>query len=478
MNRGRLQPSMPFLAGAKAGAMVGGRHISLGRRGLRRFHDRLVKIPFSLFLALRYLQPKRTFVSVITLISVLGVTLGILVPVVVISVMTGFDRALQRAILGFEPHLRVVGGDLMYNWREVLPGLAKVPGIIGAAPYVTGAVLVERADDEQQTTRTVQAIIRGINVAQEEQLVDLRKFVTGAADMASDEVILGRTLARDLGVEIGDEITIYAPGNISGLMAELRRERDDPAAKPRTLADLKREGGIVIPAPMKIVGLFNSGTNGFDSTYILMPLHNAQELYALKDAVHGIAVKTLEPYQIERTQEAIDTQFEGRVGTVSWYDENRARFDAIRMERHVMFVIVFFILIVAAFGVMSNTFTFTFTKTHEIGIMKALGATRAQIIWVFLFQGMAVALVGIALGLGSALTTLAFRNDFRAWLSERLGFVIFPPSIYEFDGIPAEVIPRDVAILCLSAFFICSLAAFIPAWIASRLDPVKALRYE
>ena len=455
-----------------------GGHISLGRGGLRGFHVPLVKVPFSLFLALRYLRPKRSFVSVITVISIIGVTLGIMVPVVVISVMTGFDRSLQRAILGFEPHLRVINGDLMHNWREVLPGLAKVPGIIGAAPYVTGAVLVQREDEERSQTRTVQAIIRGINVAQEEQLMDLKKFVTGTADMASDEVVLGRTLAQELGVEIGDEVTIYAPGNISGLMAELRKETGDPGAKPRTLADLRKEGSIVIPAPMKIVGLFSSGTNGFDSTFILMPLHNAQELYALKDAVHGIAVKTRDPYQIERVQAAIDTQFDGRVSTVSWYDENRARFEAIRMERHVMFVIVFFIVIVAAFGVMSNTFTFTFTKTHEIGIMKALGATRAQIIWVFLIQGMAVALLGTALGLGSALAMLAFRNDFRAWLSERLGVVIFPPSIYEFDGIPAEVIPLDVAIICVSAFLICSLAAFIPAWIASRLDPVKALRYE
>jgi lipoprotein-releasing system permease protein len=437
-----------------------------------------VKAPFSLFLAFRYLKPKRTFVSVITIISVLGVTLGIMVPVVVLAVMTGFDRALQRAVLGFEPHLRVVGGDFMRNWREVLPRLEKIPGIIGAAPYVTGAVLVERADDTRQSTRTVQAIIRGINVAQEEQLIDLKKFVTGTLEMSSDEVILGRTLAADLDVQIGDEITIYAPGNISGLVAELRKESDDPGAKPRTLADLKAEGGIVIPSPMKVVGLFNSGTNGFDSTYILMPLHNAQELYALKDAVHGIAVKTRDPYNIEIVQDAIDAQFQGAVGTVSWYDENRARFDAIRMERHVMFVILFFIIIVAAFGVMSTLITVTVQKTREIGIMKALGATPAQIVWVFLAQGMTVGLLGTAGGLGSALTVLAWRNDFRDWLSRQLHVVIFPPSIYEFDGIPAEIIPSDIAIICVSAFLICSLAAFIPAWLASRLDPVKALRSE
>lgn len=435
-----------------------------------------MKVPFSLFLALRYLQPKRTFVSVITVISVLGVTLGIAVLIVVISVMTGFHHTLQRAVLGFEPHLRVVNGDHMHNWRKILPGLEKVPGITGAAPYVTGAVLVEKTSDAQQTTRPLQAIIRGINVAQEEQLLDLKKLVTGTTDMASDEVVIGRTLARDLGVEIGDEITIYAPGNISSLVGVLRQQNADPNAPSPSLRDVTRD--VVIPGPMKIVGLFNSGTNSFDSTFILMPLHNAQELYALKDAVHGIAVKTLDPYHIERTQEAIDTQFGGRVNTISWYDENRARFDAITMEKHVMFFILMFLVVIAAFSVMNTQITVTVQKTREIGIMKALGATPAQIVWVFLAQGMLVGVLGNITGLGLGLAVLHYRNAFRDWLSERLGIVIFPPSVYEFDGIPAQVIPSDVAIICVSAFIICALAAYIPAHIASRLDPVKALRYE
>ncbi|MCE9610992.1 MAG: FtsX-like permease family protein [Chthoniobacter sp.] len=435
-----------------------------------------MKVPFSLFLALRYLKPKRTFVSVITVISVLGVTLAITVLVVVISVMTGFDHSLQRVVLGFDPHLRVVNGDLMHNWREILPGLEKVSGITGAAPYVTGAVLVEKTSDVEQTTRAMQAIIRGINVAQEEQLVDLRKLVTGTTDMATDDVVLGRTLAENLGVEIGDEITIYAPGNISSLMGVLRKQSADPDGPSPSLRDVTKD--VVIPSPKKVVGLFNSGANTFDSTFILMPLNSAQELYALKDAVHGIAVKTRDPLDIERTQEAIETQFDGRVTTVSWYDENRARFDAIKMEKHVMFFILMFLVVIAAFSVMNTQITVTVQKTREIGIMKALGATPAQIVWVFLSQGMLVGVLGNITGLGLGLAVLHYRNAFRDWLSERLHIVIFPSSIYEFDGIPAQVIPSDVAIICVSAFIICALAAYIPAHIASRLDPVKALRYE
>ena len=229
---------------------------------------------------------------------------------------------------------------------------------------------------------------------------------------------------------------------------------------------------------MKIVGLFNSGTNGFDSTYILMPLHNAQELYALKDMVHGIAVKTMNPYEIKAVQAAIDVAFAGGLGTVTWYDENRARFDAIRMEKHVMLTILMFLVVIAAFCIMNTLITVTVQKTREIGIMKALGASSGQIIWVFLAQGMFVGFLGNATGLGVGLGVLHYRNVFREWLSARLGIEIFPPSIYEFNGIPAEVVVGDVAGICLSAFVICSIAALVPAWIASRLDPVKALRAE
>lgn len=441
-----------------------------------------MQAPFSLFLALRYLRPKRTFVSVITVISVLGVTLGIAVLIVVISVMTGFDRTLQKAILGFEPHLRITNGDgeVMRNWREVMPRVEKVPGVVAVAPYVQGPVLVEHEG------RVNPAVIRGINVDQEEKLIDLKNFVIGKngplkstgepVDLPSDSVIIGKELAAELNVHIGDEVTIYAPGNIQGVIQEIRRESDDPNAKPRTLADLKQD--VVIPAPMKVVGLINSGTNSFDATFLLVPLFNAQELYSLKDGVHGLSVNTVDPYAVQKTQQLIDNALDGVAFSTSWYDENRERFDAIRMERHVMFIILFFIVIVAAFGIMNTLITVTVQKTREIGIMKALGARTGQIIWVFLAQGMCVGALGTVVGLVSGLTALHYRNPFRHWLSARLHIEVFPAGIYEFDGIPAQVVPHDVAVICLGAFFICSLAALVPAWVAARLDPVKALRVD
>jgi lipoprotein-releasing system permease protein len=445
--------------------------ISLGCSRPRGFHIAPhVQAPFSLSLALRYLRPKRTFVSVITVISVLGVILGVMVLIVVISVMTGFERKLQQAILGFEPHLRVTNGETMFNWREVMPKVAKIPGVTGVAPYVQAPVLVEAPG------RVCPAYIRGIDVEAEEKIIDLKKFVVGTLDMPRDTVIVGKVLAAELNARIGDEITIYAPGNFSGLINEIRRENEDPKAKPKTLADLK--GDFVLPAPMKIVGLIDSGRNSVDSSTLLVPLTNAQELYDLRDGVHGLSVMTTNPYDVLATKARINHALDGEAFTTSWYDENRERFDAIRMERHVRLIILFFIVLVAAFGIMNTLITVTVQKKREIGIMKALGARTGQIVWVFLWQGMFVGAVGTIGGLVAGMTALHYRNPFRDWLSAKLGIEVFPPGIYEFEGIPAEIVPHDVAVICIGAFVLCSLAAFMPAWTAARLDPVKALREE
>lgn len=429
-----------------------------------------MQVPFSLFLALRYLRPKRTFVSVITVISVLGVILGVMVLIVVISVMTGFERRLQQAILGFEPHLRVTNGEIMNNWREVMPKVAQIPGVTGVAPYVQGPVLIEHDGHVNP------AIIRGIDVPEEEKLIDLKKFVEGTLDMPPDTAIVGKELAIELHAGIGKEITIYAPGNMHSLLQEIRRENESPNGKSKTLAELK--GDIVFPAPMKIVGLIDSGRNSVDSSTLLIPLTNAQELYDLRDGVHGLSVMTTNPYDVLKTKELIDRELNGEAFTTSWYDENRERFDAIRMERHVMFIILFFIVLVAAFGIMNTLITVTVQKKREIGIMKALGARTGQIVWVFLWQGMFVGALGTLGGLVSGMTLLHYRNPFRQWLSDHLHVEVFPPGIYDLDGIPAEVVPHDVAIICIGAFLLCSLAALLPAWSAARLDPVKALREE
>jgi len=426
---------------------------------------------FSLFLALRYLQPKRTFISIITLISVLGVTLGITVLILVISVMTGFDRELQNKVLGFEPHIVIANDDLLQGWREISKQIEKEPGVVAVAPFVQGPVIVEMQG------RVITPVMRGIDPVAELKINDLKKLIKqGTFDLSGDTTVMGSLLAAQLGVNIGDKITVYAPNNIRGIIEELRREEADPKAKAKTLADLK--GDVVLPAELTVTGIFESGRYEYDSNILLVPLYVGQELYGLGDAVHGLSVRTTDPYLAVNVKNQLSAKLHDGVYAQTWIDRNSDRFDAVRLERNMMFFILFFIVIVAAFSIMNTLITVTVQKRREIGILKALGANVWQIVWVFLAQGMIVGFFGNIIGLGLGMTLIRFRNEFKDWLAGVLHIEIFPASIYEFSKIPAVVEPRDVAIICIGAFVICSFAALIPAYFAAKLDPVKALRYE
>jgi lipoprotein-releasing system permease protein len=279
-------------------------------------------------------------------------------------------------------------------------------------------------------------------------------------------------------VAVGDKITVYAPNNIQGIIEELKKEETDPKTKSRTLAELKND--VILPAELTVTGIFESGRYDYDANILLVPLFVAQELYGMAgaDSVHGLSVRIADPYAVVNVKNALASALPEGVFAQTWIDRNSSRFDAVRLERNMMFFILFFIIIVAAFSVMNTLITVTVQKRREIGILKALGANVRQIVWVFLAQGMVVGFFGNAIGLALGMILIRFRNEFKDFLAAVLHIQIFPPSIYEFTEIPAEVVPRDVAVICISAFVICSVAALIPAYFAARLDPVKALRYE
>ncbi len=428
-----------------------------------------MKAPFSLFLALRYLQPKRTFVSVITVISVLGVTLGIAVLIIVISVMTGFDRELQRKVLGFDAHLILTNEQVLRGWRDLDAEVQKVPGVVATAPFVQGPVIAEF------NGRVLTPKIRGIEIERELKIADLRTMMkAGTHELRSDQCLIGIELSHSLGLQVGDKLTIYAPRNIGDILGLIDRVRKDPNDRG-ALDELKE---VVLPAELEIVGIFESGRYTYDAEYVLTPLFVGQELYGLGDDIHGLSIRTTDPYGLDPIMRAIDPHLPPGTSSYSWMDLNKQLFDAVRMERNTMFIILFFIIIVAAFSVMNTLITVTVQKRREIGIMKALGATPAQIVWVFLAQGMVVGIFGNVTGLAAGIALVRWRNEFKDWLAGALGIEIFPPGIYQFSQIPAEIVPADVTLICVSAFVICALAAFIPAWTAARLDPVKALRYE
>jgi len=397
--------------------------------------------------------------------------LGVTVLILVISVMTGFDRELRRKVVDFDAHILVGTESVLRDWRTLKAKIDKTPGVIATAPYIQGPVIAEFQN--QRAT----PLIRGIDPGEEEKVIPLRKFIKyGKLDLEGDSAVLGIELARSLRISVGDKLTVYSPGNVGQILDEIKKLENAKGDEEKQAIDKLRE--VILPKELTVTGIFETGHYLHDSGYLLVPVYVGQELYGLGDALHGITVRTDNPYSAERVKEAIEQFLQPPEYAQTWIDMNRQFFEAVRLERTVMFFLLFFIVVVAAFGIMSTLITVTVQKRREIGIMKALGANIAQVIWVFLGQGTIVGLFGTLTGLGLGMTLIRYRNEFSQWLASTLHIEIFPREVYQFSAIPAEVIPRDVAIICVSAFFICSIAALIPAYFAARLDPVKALRYE
>ncbi len=431
---------------------------------------------FPLFLALRYLKPRRTFLSIITLISVLGVTLGITVLILVISVMTGFDRELKRKVVGFDAHLLVQNrGGFIEDWRDVAQRVRDAsPDVVAVSPFMLGPVIVEF-----QGVRMAPKI-RGVDAELESQVSEIRNSIKpgdGKFDLDGPNAVIGSEIARALGCGVGDKITIYSPGNVKAVFEQLASldQTADQAAKDKKIAQLRE---LILPTEATVTGIFSSGRYIYDSEFVFVPLYLGQELYGMKDTVHGLTVKLKDAYQAEAVKLTLLEKLPPPLSALTWIDLNRSFFEAVRLERTVMFFLLFFIIIVAAFGIMNTLITVTVQKTREIGILKALGARTGRIVWVFLAQGVVVGILGNLVGLALGLGLVSFRNEFSRFLASSFGIEIFPRSVYQFSEIPAEVVPQDVALICVSAFVICSLAALIPAYFAARLDPVKALRME
>ena len=422
-------------------------------------------------MALRYLKPKRTFLSIITLISVLGVTLGVTVLILVISVMTGFDHELRQKVIDFDAHILVTSEDVLSDWRPLKAKIDKVPGVVATAPYVQGPVIVEFQN------RRLAPMIRGIDLKQEENVVPLRKFIKyGKLDLDGESVVLGVDIARKLQISVGEKLTVYSPGNLGQILDGIKKLENAKGNEEKAAIDDLRD--VILPKELTVTGIFETGHYVHDSEFLIVPLYIGQELYGLGDSLHGITVKTDDPYNAESVKNEIGTFLEPPAFAETWIDMNRQYFEAVRLERTVMFFLLFFIVVVAAFGIMSTLITVTVQKRREIGIVKALGANISQIIWVFLGQGTVVGLFGTLTGLGLGMTLIRYRNEFSQWLANTLHIEIFPREVYQFSEIPAQVVPHDVTVICISAFLICAFAALIPAYFAARLDPVKALRYE
>jgi lipoprotein-releasing system permease protein len=223
--------------------------------------------------------------------------------------------------------------------------------------------------------------------------------------------------------------------------------------------------------------VFDVGYYEYDATMVVASLENAQEMYDLDDGVHDLTVMLHNPFASSTTQGQLEKVLGPRFKVVTWLEQSPLLAQVL-VEKNVMFYILFFIVIVAAFGITCTLITFIVMKTREIGLMKALGASNRQVTWVFLGQSLVVSLFGILAGLGAGLLALAYRNEFLDLMRRITGMELFPASLYNFTQLPARIVPGDLLVICGGSLLICLLAAAFPAHYASRMDPVEALRYE
>ena len=424
------------------------------------------KLPFELLLALRYLRPKRTFVSIITLISVVGVALGVAVLIIVISVMSGFDHDLREKILGFNAHLKIYGrGQLIENYPDMMRLVSSNKNVRGVAPFVLGQVLVETepADTNVESSNVGAPWIRGVDVNAESSVSVLPKsIVAGSFDLSVRGLVIGSDFANNMNLKVGDRLAIYSPADLKKMKA-LRGKANEEA---------------ILPDDYTVTGIFSTGYFDYDANVIATSLENAQDLYNLGDGVHGLLVMLRDPYQAPQIQGELQHALVDRYRVTTWMQENSPILSALIVEKNVMFYLLFFIVLVAALCILSAQITFVVQKTREIGMLKALGATNLQISGIFLGQSAIIGVLGVLAGYGLGVLAVIYRNEFLEFMWRATGWELFPASIYGFGELPAIIAPRDIAVICASSFVICILGGVLPAIRAGRLKPVEALRYE
>jgi len=422
------------------------------------------RLPFELFLALRYLRPKRTFVSVITLISVLGVALGVAVLIIVISVMSGFDHDLRDKILGFNAHLTVSQpGKTMKDFERVENLVAQNKNVRGVSPFVLGPVLIETAGDSNHPALQDAPMMRGVDPVSEGKVSRLPTYITdGKFDLGGRGILVGYDFAGNLHLAVGDHLSIYSAREIKKMKAAHDNKQDE----------------AILPDDYEIKGIFQSGYYEYDARVVVVSLDNAQDLYDLNDSVHGLFVMLTDPYQAAEAKAELSRSLGGDYYVSTWMEQNSGILNALIVEKSVMFYLLFFIVLVAALCILSAQITFVIQKTREIGMLKSLGAARVQISSIFIFQSAVIGVTGVASGLGLGMLALVYRNPFLHFMDRMTGFELFPQSVYGFNGLPAIIAPRDVALICISSFIICLLGGVLPAIRAGRLKPVEALRYE
>jgi len=414
--------------------------------------------PFAAFewmIALRYLRARRaeSFVSVISGFSLIGIALGVATLIIVMAVMNGFRHDLLARILGLQGHVLVQGVDgNLPDFDRIAQKVGAVPGVMHVAPIVDGQALASGGG------LSPGVVVRGIRARDLQSLSSVARSLSKnalARFEGGDAVIIGARLADRLGIQPGDQITLIAPkGDITPFGTT-------PRIKTYT-----------------VVGTFRIGMSEYDSSYVFMPLSEAQLYFNLGDTVTGLETMVSDPDHVRRMIAPIAEAAGPYARVLSWQAISSSLFQALEVERNVMFLILTLIILVAALNIVAGLIMLVKDKSGDIAILRTMGATRGAVMRVFFIAGASIGVVGTITGLIVGTLFCANIEAIRQFLSHITGTTLFDPTIYFLEEMPAKMEPGDVITVVLMALALSFLATLYPSWRAARLDPVEALRYE
>ncbi|HEX7369434.1 MAG TPA: lipoprotein-releasing ABC transporter permease subunit [Rhodanobacteraceae bacterium] len=411
--------------------------------------------PLELFIGTRYIRAKRRnhFISFISVVSMLGLVIGLTALITVISVMNGFDGELRSRTLAMVSQATISGvGSSMPNWQQALEIAEQNSHVKGAAPYVeNGGWLRGNAANQA-------SLIRGILPGEEDKVDAIgSKMIVGKLSEltpGSWNIVLGRDLALALGVNVGDKVIVYAPIISATPIGAFPRLRS-----------------------FTVVGLFEAGLQQYDSGLALINMHDAEKLYQLSGPT-GVRLKLDDVFVAHKVAQTLANKLGAAYRVQGWEQQYANIFSALAMEKIVMFIILSLIVAVAAFNLVSSLVMLVTDKQSDIAILRTLGATPRSIMGVFMVQGMLIGLMGIIIGGVCGVLLATYLPAIADWIQNITGYQFLPESVYYINNVPSQLRWSDVGWITGMAFVFSLLATIYPAWRASRTQPAEALRYE
>ncbi len=415
------------------------------------------------FLARRYMRPKRSAVSIITVISVIGVTLGVAVLIVVLAVMTGFTDIMKQKLLETRAHLQVYS-----RYSQSITDPSKV---ISAAEKLGGRAIsiVDRPALIQRKRSFVPKGIIGIDPEAASKVFNLKDQIKhGTFSLEHNEVIISTVIARELNLWIGDKLIVHSPPRLAKMF---NVGKDGKVV-------LDKNDRVYLPDEYTISAIYSFGKYDFDRNIIFMGLDDADELFELPwGTASTVYIWIDKPFEIDSFADKLKKALP-MMRMYTWKEINRDLLGVLQVEKNMMFFLMIFIVLVAAFSITNTLITIVYQKTREIGLLKALGASSASIMRIFIFQGFIVGVIGSSCGVSMGWLVVRYRNELVDFMSKLAGRDLFPKEFYFFNELPGRIVMSDLLIICISAIVLCTIGGIIPAWSAARQDPAKSLRNE